>query len=116
MYVKTISPMIENLIIFPESRPYRHIMTPSKADYRQLAARIKRWGEALGFQQIGICDIDLDEAELRLLDWLSAGFHGEMAYMSRHGVARSRPAELIPGTVRVISARMDYLPEGRIAC
>jgi epoxyqueuosine reductase len=60
-------------------------------------------------QQIGIADIDLGGHETRLLDWLAAGFHGEMSYMARHGVKRSRPAELIPGTVRVIAARMDYL-------
>ena len=76
----------------------------------ELAALIKTWGRKLGFQQIGIADIDLAAAEARLLDWLAAGFHGEMDYMARHGVQRSRPAELIPGTVRVIAARMDYLP------
>jgi len=76
----------------------------------ELAAAIKTWGQALGFQRIGIADIDLGEPEVRLLDWLTAGFHGEMGYMARHGVKRSRPAELMPGTVRVISARMDYLP------
>ena len=76
----------------------------------ELAAAIKTWGRELGFQQIGITDIDLGEAEARLLDWLAAGFHGEMNYMARHGVSRSRPAELVPGTVRVIVARMDYLP------
>ncbi len=78
----------------------------------ELAALIKTWGPELGFQQIGIADIDLAAAEARLLDWLAAGFHGEMDYMARHGVLRSRPAELIPGTVRVIAVRMDYLPPG----
>ena len=78
----------------------------------ELAAAIKTWGRELGFQQVGIADVDLDEAEARLLDWLAAGFHGAMSYMARHGVKRSRPAELVPGTVRVISARMDYLPPG----
>lgn len=76
----------------------------------ELAALIKTWGRELGFQQIGIADIELGVAETRLLDWLAAGFHGEMDYMARHGVRRSRPAELVPGTLRVIAARMDYVP------
>ena len=76
----------------------------------ELVALIKTWGRELGFQQIGITDIALSEHETRLLNWLAAGFHGAMDYMARHGVQRSRPAELIPGTVRVIAARMDYLP------
>ena len=78
----------------------------------ELAVAIKRWGRELGFQRIGIATIDLGEPEARLLEWLAAGFHGDMAYMARHGVRRSRPAELVPGTVRVISARLDYLPPG----
>ena len=80
-----------------------------------LAATIKRWGRDLGFQHIGIADTDLKDAERHLFDWLTAGFHGEMDYMKRHGAKRSRPAELQPGTIRVISARMDYLPENRKA-
>lgn len=75
-----------------------------------LAAAIKAWGRELGFQQVGVADINLAAHEARLLDWLAAGFHGEMAYMARHGTKRSRPAELVPGTVRVIAARMDYGP------
>ena len=55
-----------------------------------LAARLKRWGQELGFQQVGITDIDLGEAEARLQTWLAAGFHGEMAYMARYGIKRSR--------------------------
>lgn len=76
-----------------------------------LAQRIKDWGRDFGFQQIGITDIDLSAYEPKLLAWLAAGFHGEMHYMESHGTKRSRPDELIPGTIRVISARMDYLPE-----
>lgn len=76
----------------------------------ELAAAIKTWGRELGFQQVGIADVDLREHEARLFDWLAAGFHGGMAYMARHGVRRSRPAKLLPGTIRVIAARMDYLP------
>src|SRR5438132_1540863 len=79
-------------------------------DFPALAADIKRWGAELGFQRIGIADCDLSAAEPRLIDWLERGWHGEMDYMARHGVKRARPGELIPGTVRVISARMNYLP------
>ncbi len=79
-------------------------------DYRALATRIKEWGRALGFQAVGISDTDLPDAEAHLLQWLAQGYHGEMDYMAKHGVKRSRPAELIPGTLRVISVRMDYYP------
>lgn len=64
----------------------------------------------MGFSQIGIADVDLSSAEPGLLAWLQAGFHGSMAYMQAHGLKRARPAELVPGTLRVITARMDYLP------
>ena len=84
---------------------------PTKIDLPALALEIKKWGREFGFQQIGITDIDLDSAERRLNDWLERGFQGDMEYMSRHGDKRSQPAQLIPGTVRVISGRMDYLPE-----
>lgn len=79
-------------------------------DLHQLAADIKRWGRELGFQQLGIADIDLDEAETRLQQWLAKGYQGSMEWLAAHGHKRSRPAELLPGTVRVISVRMDYLP------
>ena len=79
-------------------------------DYAQLAARIKGWGNELGFQQVGISTADLGNDEARLLDWLAAGRHGDMDYMQRHGTKRSRPAELHAGTLRVISVRMDYDP------
>ena len=79
-------------------------------DTTRLAQSIRRWGEALGFRQVGIAGVGLEEAELRLLDWLAAGRHGTMDYMARHGTRRSRPAELVPGTLSVISVRMDYLP------
>jgi len=82
----------------------------SPADRAELARRIKRWGSELGFQQVGITDADLSDAEARLLDWLGRGFHGEMDYMARHGVKRARPAALVPGAVRVIAARMNYHP------
>jgi len=81
-------------------------------DAGQLAAAIVEWGRELGFQEIGITDTELGEAEEHLQRWLAAGRHGDMAYMARHGTARSRPAELVPGTLRVISARMNYWPGG----
>lgn len=80
-------------------------------DYAALAEQIKRWGRELGFAQVGITDTELAAHETHLLNWLQADFHGEMDYMERHGVKRSRPADLLPGTLRVISARMDYWPE-----
>jgi len=80
-----------------------------------LAGQIKAWGLELGFQQVGIADTELGLAESRLVRWLGLGYQGEMDYMARHGTRRSRPAELVPGTLRVISARMNYLPEGQAA-
>lgn len=71
---------------------------------------LRTWAKTLGFSQIGVADVDLASAEPGLLAWLAAGFHGSMGYMSAHGLKRARPAELVPGTVRVITARMDYLP------
>jgi epoxyqueuosine reductase len=73
---------------------------------------ITGWAHALGFSQIGVAGVDLSSAEPGLLAWLDNGFHGEMAYMQAHGLKRARPAELVPGTVSVITARMDYLPAG----
>jgi epoxyqueuosine reductase len=77
-------------------------------DYAALAAQIREWGRELGFQAIGFADADLSAAEPRLLEWLAEGRHGEMEYMARHGALRARPAELKPGTLRVISCRMEY--------
>ncbi len=79
-------------------------------DYHQLAEQIKTWGQELGFQQVGITDIDLSQHEAELQRWLDAGYHGDMDWMARHGMMRARPAELLPGTIRVISVRMNYLP------
>ena len=81
-----------------------------KIDYQALANNIKLWAQELGFQKVGICDIDLSQHEAALEQWLDAGYHGSMDWMARHGVMRARPNELHPGTIRVISARMDYLP------
>ncbi|ACX89656.1 tRNA epoxyqueuosine(34) reductase QueG [Pectobacterium parmentieri] len=79
-------------------------------DLNELAQHIKQWGQALGFQQVGICDTDLSAEEPRLQAWLDKQYHGEMDWMARHGMLRARPHELLPGTLRVISVRMNYLP------
>ena len=81
----------------------------------ELTANIKQWGQELGFQQIGITDTNLARYEARFLEWLAKGMHGEMDYMAKHGTKRSRPAELLPDTIRIISARMDYFPPGNDA-
>jgi epoxyqueuosine reductase len=81
------------------------------ATLASLAAQVKDWGRELGFRKVGIAAADLHDDERRLLDWLAQGRHGHMRYMSRHGTKRARPAELVPGTLRVISARMDYWPD-----
>ena len=76
----------------------------------KLTKKIKEWGAELGFQQIGVTTTDLHQDEAYLINWLSKGRHGEMNYMASHGKKRSRPQDLIPGTLSVISARMDYFP------
>jgi epoxyqueuosine reductase len=81
-------------------------------DYAALARDIKRWARELGFAQAGISGVTLAPDERHLQNWLEDGYHGEMDYMARHGTKRSRPDELEPGTQRVISVRMDYLPPG----
>jgi epoxyqueuosine reductase len=79
-------------------------------DLQELTRAIKAWGRELGFADVRIADVDLAHAEEGLTAWLAAGHHGEMDYMASHGMKRARPAELVPGTVRAIVARMDYLP------
>lgn len=79
-------------------------------DLNQLADDIKRWGKELGFQYTGIADIDLSKHESRLTDWLEKGYHGDMHFMEEHGLKRARPSELLPGTLRVVSVRLNYLP------
>lgn len=82
----------------------------STNDYKGLAADIKLWGHALGFSEIGIVDTNLTNAEIEHQTWVKKEFHGEMDYMAKHGIKRTRPADLVPNTIRVISARLDYLP------
>lgn len=79
-------------------------------DTNSLLERIRQWASALGFSQVGVAGVDLSDAEEGLLAWLAEGFHGQMDYMERHGLKRARPTELVPGTVCVLTARMDYLP------
>ena len=86
-----------------------HSSALSERQLAELTSRIKAWGVELGFQQLGISDTHLGRHEERLQSWLQEGHHGSMSYMERHGTRRSRPAELVPGTVRVISVRMDYM-------
>jgi epoxyqueuosine reductase len=84
--------------------------TPDDSSAHALAAAIRRWGAELGFQQIGFTGVDAGADEQWLARWLELERHGAMDYMSRHGMRRARPHELVPGTIRVISARMDYMP------
>src|SRR4051794_36424568 len=77
---------------------------------QDVEARIKGWGRELGFDAIAIAGTELAPEEARLLEWLGRGWHGEMDYMARHGGRRARPAELVPGTLAVITARLDYWP------
>lgn len=86
------------------------IKLDSKLDGKELFSQIQTWALELGFSQIGATGVDLSGAEPGLLSWLANGFHGDMAYMAAHGLKRARPAELVPGTVSVLTARMDYLP------
>ena len=76
----------------------------------QLALQIKDWGQEIGFAQIGIADIDLNHAKDHYLEWIKQGFHGEMHYMVKHGSRRYQPDELVPHTIRIISARLNYFP------
>ncbi len=85
-------------------------MTTTGFDAAQLLDKVQAWGRELGFSQIGVTGVDLSDAEPGLQAWLAAGFHGGMGYMESHGLRRARPAELVPGTVSVITARLDYLP------
>lgn len=85
-------------------------MSESPPDYAALADRIRLIAAELGFQQLGISDANAGAHEQYLQDWLDAGYHGEMEWMASHGTKRTRPAELVPGTRRVISVRLDYLP------
>ncbi len=94
--------------LFGMMRAVKNLMPPP-VDYAALSIQIQRWASELGFQDVGIADTNLAEAEHELLQWLAQGFHGGMDYMAKHGTKRTRPDELVAGTVRVISVRMNYL-------
>lgn len=102
--------MVDNicLLIITQRLPF---MTDSSLPANDIVMRIKHWAAELGFQQCGITNTDLNSAETRLNQWLSLGYAGEMDYMSKHGSLRSQPRELVAGTVRIISVRMNYLPD-----
>lgn len=87
-------------------------MAQPHVDPADVVAQLRTWAHELGFSQIGVSGVDLRDAEPGLLAWLARGFHGSMHYMASHGLKRARPAELVPGTVSVVTARMDYLPRG----
>ena len=89
-----------------------HVSAHSNIQFNssQWVSQIQAWALELGFSQIGVTGVDLSSAEAGLLQWLADGFHGDMAYMAAHGLKRARPTELVPGTVSVITVRMDYLP------
>ncbi len=87
--------------------------TQNSFNTQQLLDQIHHWGSELGFSKLGVSGVELGEAEQALQAWLAKGYHGEMEYMARHGTRRSRPAELEPGTLSVISARMEYLPQSQ---
>ncbi|MGB1008077.1 MAG: tRNA epoxyqueuosine(34) reductase QueG [Thiolinea sp.] len=89
--------------------PETQINTPKLPE--DINAKIAKWGKELGFDALGISQIDLSDAEQHLFDWLKKGYQGDMDWMHRHGTKRSRPAELVPGTLSIISVRMNYLPE-----
>ncbi|MDO5625323.1 MAG: tRNA epoxyqueuosine(34) reductase QueG [Pseudomonadota bacterium] len=88
----------------PEVNPVESV------DAGKLLAQVRGWAAELGFSHVGVAGVDLSSAEPGLMQWLAAGFHGGMAYMAAHGLKRARPTELVPGTVSVITLRMDYLP------
>lgn len=86
-------------------------ITTQQIDYPELAQKIKEWGKSLGFQQVSITDTELSETGDRLNQWLQQGYQGDMQWMSEHGEKRYHPEQLLPGTQRVITVRMDYLPD-----
>ncbi len=86
------------------------MINSTQFDSNQLVSQLQAWARELGFSQIGVAGVDLSSAEPGLLAWLEHGFHGDMDYMASHGLKRARPSELVPGTVSVITVRMNYLP------
>ena len=104
---------LRGCFIVPVQSFYNRGVIPSNIQINssQLVSNMQAWGRELGFSQIGVAGVDLSSSEPGLSAWLAQGFHGDMAYMAVHGLKRARPAELLPGTLSVITARMDYLPQ-----
>lgn len=103
---------LRGVLVGPAEGFYNRGVTINNTQFEgnQLVSQIQAWARELGFSQIGVAGVDLSSAEAGLSAWLSRGFHGDMGYMASHGLKRARPAELVPGTLSVITARMDYLP------
>ena len=100
------------VFVWPQQTFYNRGVTNASIHINssQWVSKIQAWARELGFSQIGVAGVDLSSSEAGLSAWLARGFHGDMAYMASHGLKRARPAELVPGTVSVITVRMDYLP------
>lgn len=105
----------ERTVIMAAVKNVNHREVPGDAagdpDLAGFVGRMKEWASSLGFADLAVSDVDLSSAEPGVAAWLAAGFHGDMDYMARHGMMRARPAELVPGTLRVVSVRMNYLPD-----
>ena len=108
VFIRPVQEQMRGFYNHSVNNPKAQTSTPDVAALSM--AQLQTWGQELGFSQIGVAGVDLHSAEAGLLAWLEAGFHGGMDYMQRHGLKRARPAELVPGTISVITARMDYLP------
>jgi epoxyqueuosine reductase len=98
---------------FSNYQPPMQLDALNSRDTPALLAEIKIWSLELGFADVGVSNLELSDAEQHLIEWLGKGFHGTMSYMQRHGLKRTRPWQLIPGTVSILSLRMDYLPESQ---
>ena len=110
---KLLGKRLTGLFIWPVQAFYNRCLVQRNdvsVQQQGLPAQLQLWGRQLGFSQIGVAPVDLSHAEPGLLAWLAAGHHGSMDYMQRHGLVRARPAELVPGSLSIITARMDYLP------
>ena len=110
---KLLGKRLTGLFIWPVQAFYNRCLVQRNdvsVQQQGLPAQLQLWGRQLGFSQIGVAPVDLSHAEPGLLAWLAAGNHGSMDYMHRHGLKRARPTELVPGTLSIITARMDYLP------
>ena len=113
MLCQPLGKRLRRPFVWPAQSFYNRGVTinSTQFDSNQLVLEIQAWARELGFSQIGVAGVDLSSAEPGLNAWLSRGFHGDMAYMQNHGLKRARPAELVPGTLSVLTVRMNYLPK-----